>query len=174
MRVWLGKEMEGPDKGLTTLFIEEQIIRKQEAFKVYQLLNGEYGTEVRQLYLGAGRKDINLEFTTSLEKLISEIGRDFPKVRIVLETSNLKELVSYTSLVQALVSYGVRIVYRNELEQKPALIKQLLDNTFIKVDDMRKTVYIDSFRGEYKTNIDTVEKGLYKNEDVMIYEEENK
>lgn len=174
MRVWIGKEMEGPDKRLTTLFIEEQIIRKKEAFKIHQLLGCEYGTEVKQLYLGAGRKDINLEFTTALEQLISEVGRDFPKVRIVLETSNLKELVGYTGTVQAIISYGVRIVYRNELEQKPMLIKQLLDNTFIKVDDMRKNVYIDSFRGEYKTNIDTVENGLYQNEDVMIYEEENK
>jgi hypothetical protein len=53
MKLWKGKEMEGPDKGIMTLFVKDNYLGSEIVLSML-----EESPECKRLYLGAGRNDI--------------------------------------------------------------------------------------------------------------------
>lgn len=55
MRIWIGEEQEGPEKGLSTMFVEARFLTRRKGRRVARYMEA-YNPS--RLYLGAGKKDV--------------------------------------------------------------------------------------------------------------------
>lgn len=55
MKIWLGKEEEGKEKGAITLFVKARVITRVKAIVIYNLYTKH---RPEYIYLGAGEKDV--------------------------------------------------------------------------------------------------------------------
>jgi len=76
MRIWIGNEAEGQERGARTMFVEARVITKRRARLVLRLAE-QYA--VKEFYFGAGKKDIILSSKAAWEC--------FSGARTKLETS---------------------------------------------------------------------------------------
>lgn len=162
MRMWIGKEMEGPITGTETLFVETHHLGQSEVEKVLKAVTDR---TPKALYLGAGRVD-TIYNDKELMYLLSCAASS--GIWVTLETSNLSTIMPFAEM---LLKYPVAVVHRTEVMKTPQLGRFMLDLVYNKIDDGER-VYISSFENEYTTDITGVNEGLYREVDTIIYEEE--
>lgn len=158
MRMWIGKEMEGPNTGNMTLFVESQVLDDNDITLINQSLKKYL---IRYLYLGAGRINTYINLTT-LKKLIADIG-DF--IHITLEGSDIQLLENAIKIADK----NIQVVYRIDLSSDADLCKFADNKLIVKLDDKSK-VLLSRFKSVWNVDVSFVNKGLYKDVDTLIYE----
>lgn len=150
MRIWIGKEMEGRYKGVSTMFIESTIIDDSVISVITEHLQ-DYPVNV--LYFGAGRKNvetITFEATKQLDNLKSRF-----MLSIEFDKNGLK--------VPSLYEFDSNI-YRtmtNELSFK---------NLSLKIDT-EKEVYTQSVDCMFRTDLNSLQDCKFIGTDVEIYKD---
>lgn len=152
MKVWIGPELEGVDKGKLTMFVKSEYLRT-EYITDYLLDN----SECKRLYLGSGRTDVK-EFPMALFDYC-----DDNNIEVVVESTpaGIKYLPE-----QILESY--QVIMRIDVPEAEQLT--LID--CVKVDT-GKNVRMIQFKDMIHTGLETLNGDLY-DADKIIYDGEVK
>ena len=172
MRLWEGREMEGPKKGKYTLFVEADVITIREATIIFNKLRKKYfnakyfGTgRFNAIYFGAGRIDLK-QFDGEAADLIFWFC-NYSAMDITYEISTVNS--SYIiPLLRLLQSTDAMIVWRIDIAAE-----QAFKNSYIKFDN-DKTVVISAVNPKYTTSLTDLKKGLYEKVDKLIYDDTEK
>lgn len=99
MRCWVGKEVEGYDTGVRTLFVESKTLTMQDADVILFLLR-KY--DVSRCYLGAGKVDIETASVQFCEKMRG--------IELVIETSaaNVEQVLCLFPTAQIVMRIDVQ------------------------------------------------------------------
>ena len=145
MRIWVGNEMEGANKGVRTMFVETSYVGK----KALSLIRKYLTYDIKAIYLGAGRTD-----TKFIHKDISKICK-----LLIVETSvkNLKNID--LSLIDNCI---VRVDAKNTDSAH-------LHKIHLKLDTYKKVYVHDSIRTAYETDLTTLQNGQFTQTDKEIY-----
>jgi len=152
MKVWIGPELEGVDKGKLTMFVKSEYPRT-EYITDYLLDN----SECKRLYLGAGRTDVK-EFPMALFDYC-----DDNNINVVVESTpaGIKYLPE-----QVLKSYY--IVMRIEVPEA----EQLTLGDYVKIDTFKNVRIID-FHSMIHTGLEDLYGDMFE-ADKIIYDGEVK
>lgn len=150
MRVWIGEEREGTDKGIMTMFVEGEIIDCSDITPL--LINH---PECKRVYFGAGRKDVTTIFG------LKQLYADFPNTKLVLEVS-VKDNNAIRKQLDTTIKYISDIIVRVYRED---LI--LGETDIIKVDN-GSDVWTHPLDEMTNTSLHDLNKGLFSN-DTLIY-----
>ena len=150
MRIWIGKEQEGKHFGELTLFVESNKLDSIVLNKVKQFIPN----NCKRIYFGAGRVDV-LKFDIELYDLLN--------YDIIIEQGifNFNRLPKWV-----LNNWNVILTYRTTQDG----IASLGSNITFKIDDF-KQVCMYELKNIHTINLSTLNNGLYKNIDKILYEE---
>lgn len=147
MRLWVGKEKEGLDNGIETLFVESECLDEVELDIVCREAKKRL---IKRIYLGAGKKDITYLSPCWVKKM-SEYD-------VMIETSvqNFSKVSTCTEFAD--------VVVRMDL-QSDTLDNIILDSIIPKIDTGKQVaLYYDYFDNE----TDKVVDGMYSDTDKEI------
>lgn len=153
MRVWIGPEMEGKQKGVKTLFVCGRKIN----IEVITRLMKKHCPE--RLYLGAGRT--NTKLTDTQLARIRQVCDQY-NIAIIMEVSNedMNDILKGLNL-----DYIDQIIVRVENRA----FKCLRDWDVIKMDDMTSAVYTAEREDMEWTPLITLNDGLFEG-DKLLYD----
>lgn len=143
MRIWIGNEAEGPERGARTMFVEARVITKRRARLVLRLAE-QYA--VKEFYFGAGKKDIILSSKAAWEC--------FSGVRTKLETSRPSRAL------MTRICPSFRVIVRRDFPD------EYRGREIVPKFDYQTAVRIYTDYSENSTK--GLNKGLYT-EDILIY-----
>lgn len=154
MRVWIGPEMEGKQKGVKTLFV---CGRKINTAVITRLMKKHCP---ERLYLGAGRT--NTKLTDTQLARIRQVCDQY-NIAIIMEVSvdEMNDLLKGLNL-----NYIDQIIVRVENRA----FKRLRDWDVIKMDDMTSAVYTAEREDMEWTSLITLNDGLFEG-DELLYDE---
>ena len=148
MRIWIGNEMEGANKGVKTMFVETSYVGKRTINNIFNYLD----PYIRVIYLGAGRVD-----TKFIHKHITTL-KELNKI-ITVETSvkNLKNID--LSLVDNCI---VRI-------DAPQITASTAHKIHLKLDTSKRVFVHDSIVTSHITSLTTLQNGQFIQTDKEVY-----
>ncbi len=154
MRVWIGLEMEGKQKGVKTLFV---CGRKINTAVITRLMKKHCP---ERLYLGAGRT--NTKLTNSQLTRLRQVCDQY-NIAIIMEVLNedMNDLLKGLNL-----NYIDQIIVRVENRA----FKRLRDWDVIKMDDMNSAVYTAEREDMEWTPLITLNDDLFEG-DKLLYDE---
>lgn len=145
MRIWIGEEQEGKEKSKKTLFVESVALLEHDLYLIKDIAKKR---NTRRIYLGAGKVDV--------EYLYEDWRTVLSDFDIIMETSYTNYL---KPVIPKMFSTCESIIIRMD-------IPKVSDNISAKIDDTKEVAV---FTDKVKTDISTVNKGMYFN-DTIIYE----
>ena len=148
MRIWIGNEMEGANKGVRTMFVETSHVGKRAIKTMFNYLD----PYIKVIYLGEGRVD-----TKFLHKHITTL-KEMGKI-ITVETSvkNLKNID--LSLVD-------NCIVRIDASQ---ISSQSTHKIHLKLDTYKKVFVHDSVVTSHITDLTTLQNGQFTQTDKEVY-----
>ena len=148
MRIWVGNEMEGANKGVRTMFVETSYVGKRAIKTIFNYID----PYIKVIYLGAGRVD-----TKFIHKHITTL-KEINKI-ITVETSpkNLKNID--LSLVDNCI---VRI-------DAPHISKRETHKIHLKLDTYKNVFVHDSVITSHITDLTTLQNGQFTQTDKEVY-----
>lgn len=149
MRIWVGKEQEGNNKGALTMFIEGREINHDQEKVILNLID-KY--EITRVYLGAGKTDL-LHFPGTL------LETSLASFEVVVECS-LQNVRKWN----ALLPYVSELVIRIDDYTIDALSKK----TVLKTDNGKVAAL---FYDRVINSIEAVKDGMYANDDKLVWED---
>lgn len=148
-RVWVGKELEGFEKGVSTLFVEGLDIDGDD---ILPFLNLPRCKNVKRIYLGAGGKGL-----TRLTNI--DILKNLHDIKVVIEL--------YNNQIDALpleVLASFEIIYTLNTVNSRYI-------NYLKLNDSKQVKVINPIDVQL-TDLTTLQNGMFINEDVLIYSKE--
>lgn len=143
MRIWIGKEKEGPDRGALTMFIEARLITRRRAEAVMSLAKKH---DVSVFYFGAGKKDVLFADKAAFQR--------FSRENVKIETS-----------------YPSRWLARKICPSFTVIVRRDLPAQYNEVRYIPKTEsgqFVRIYTNYAENSTKTIQKGLYKG-DRRIY-----
>lgn len=156
LKIWIGPEMEGKDKGIETLFVQSDTLLDYN--KLIQLLRE---NNVKRVYLGAGRTPYPGMQTDSGEFIFINYCNQ-NNIRIVIETKpqHLYLLSNFYSSAEIIVS-----IFSSLLPNTMKLIKGI----DFKLDNYKDTIVFNA-DNKYHTSLDTLNGVTYDCDRIILEE----
>lgn len=157
MKIWIGPEMEGKNKGELTMFVSAETISQQDEVVIMDLLKEH--PDCKRLYLGAGRVSLLYIDSKDLQEFCKSSN-----IKIILEISYqfLARTIRYLNIEsdQLIVRF-----HKNDMNT-------LKNCDMIKLDDGKevRTVEIEDM---VVTNLSTLKQDTF-DVDVVLYEDHKK
>jgi hypothetical protein len=153
MKIWKGKELEGVDKGVQTMFVSGSTL-----FGNMLLSFLPNHTDCKRLYLGGGRVDVEECF--HVDELMAYCDKH--KIDVIMETSFMG-FVKHTD--RELLAKVDKTIVR--IDQK--LFDMLSSTDQLKIDS-GKNVYTVELEKMIHTDLSTLNKDMFAS-DVLVYDE---
>lgn len=148
MRIWIGNEMEGANKGVRTMFVETSYVGRRAIKTIFNYID----PYIKVIYLGAGRVD-----TKFIHRHITTL-KEIDKI-ITVETSvkNLKNID--LSLVDNCI---IRI-------DAPQITSSTAHKIHLKLDTYKRVFVHDSVVTSHITGLTTLQNGQFTQTDKEVY-----
>jgi len=152
-RVWKGPELEGFDKGISTLFVASDNII-DEAVIISQLqLN-----DVHRIYLGAGRTPF--PGFNNTETFIDYCTNN--SIKVIIEVDGIKSLSQ--AEIHIVKEDIVVPIYTFRVQGANNIVK---DNSLFKYDDYNQVIVFKNNHSSY-TNLDTLDGMMFEADTILI------
>lgn len=147
IKIWKGPEMEGPNKGIVTLFVMTRKIT-YKYFNTIQAFIKKHN--IKRVYFGAGKLDVYQDIS-GIVKFIKSEG-----VKVVIE-------VSYKHFIKNRYDYSQfdEVILRCDFEHKH------LDNLLPKYEQGNTVIMFSN--DKHITNLDTLSNNIYEGVDEILY-----
>ena len=148
MRLWVGEEREGREKGVETLFVESVALYEHDLYLIKDVAKER---SISRIYLGAGKVD--------LQSICDEWENVLSGFSVVVECSWLYAASKPSRLVR-LINKGAKVVVRKET----TLPSDLLERCDIKIENAT-SLYV--YTEKEKTNLSDLYDALYSNDKLI-------
>lgn len=186
MRIWYGKEMEGKQKGIQTLFVEDDCIDETFVSRLESGLTDRSKRVSKDLNIdlsvrSGGTPGIYIAKGTTANKMEHKVGRIYLGAGRISpqKFDGLDELMGFCEkydikpVIEISISdlekvpnwfrISFELIARLDLEQK------LLSNVILKIDDKASVYTVLSHEMEY-TSLDDLSKAMQFKGDIAIYD----
>lgn len=161
MKIWMGPEQEGLNRGDMTLFVQAEHITKEDSKMIFTLLEKH---KINRLYLGAGR--VNLKSFENAEAFITMCL--FVNVTVITEIGIQEDMV----IIEPFASNGELVfTIRNKNIPVGPLTRRGKPNASFKMDNY-KALFIAPIEHGHTRQLIDVENNRYNNLDVVVYDSE--
>lgn len=155
MRVWYGKEKEGAQQGVETLFVQGRKIDTRELISLIQYY------KCPRLYLGAGRTDTKLT------------GTQLARIRQVCDQYNIAIVMEVSVEAMNDILKGLQLSQINQIITRVCTrgLRRLRDKDVIKIDDIDNKVYTIERGTMILTPLATLHEGLFDGDELLYNDE---
>jgi hypothetical protein len=148
MRIWIGNEMEGANRGVKTMFVETSYVGKRAISIILKYIQ----PDIKVIYLGAGRID-----TKFIHKHINSLRSLGKLVTVETSANNLKN-INLDVVDNCIVRIDAEHIPNSDCHK-----------LHLKLDNYKSVFVYDSVITAHITNLTTLQNGQFTQTDKEIY-----